>query len=255
MKVVAYYIIHYGKEWLTWSLFSIRDMIDDCLISYTPQPSHGHTSTFQCPESREELRSIAKWFGATWIEGAYGWEGQHRDMAVDYCRFTLGADVVLVVDADELWPLHVLNAAIREIRNNGGSSRLPGKWRIGMRHLWRSVNWVCDDAAMPLRFHDFRPGRDQMLEGYLAPDIIGKVWHMGYAQSPRIIQYKMSIHGHKNEIRPNWYNDKFLGWKPGMGDVHPTCENYWTPVQLDKTTCGLEALIGNHPYNHDGIIY
>ena len=71
---------------------------------------------------------------------------------------------------------------------------------------------------------------------------------MGYAQTPEIICYKMQIHGHLAEWRPNWYEDKFLAWQPGVKDVHPTCrDNFWEPKPyVDDGT--LEKLTFDHPY-------
>jgi len=62
------------------------------------------------------------------------------------------------------------------------------------------------------------------------------------------MQYKMSIHGHKNEFRPNWFAEKFMAWKPGMTDVHPTSVDVWTPELYDKSL--IEDVVGDHPYFH-----
>jgi len=82
----------------------------------------------------------------------------------------------------------------------------------------------------------------------------GKVFHMGYAQSSRIIGYKMQIHGHKAEIRPGWFENTFMLWKPGMGDVHPTNERgFWNPTKYEDDG-KLLFLCGDHPYwNMEGI--
>jgi hypothetical protein len=60
------------------------------------------------------------------------------------------------------------------------------------------------------------------------------------------MNYKWLIHGHKGELRPNWHQQKFRNWHPGMTDVHPTNDDFWDPVPYDKYQ--IEGLIGDHPY-------
>jgi hypothetical protein len=149
----------------------------------------------------------------------------------------------MVVDADELWSPEDLQVALNIIQ-----TRPERNYVIGARHFWRSLRWVCDDPAMPTRF--IKPAVQDNSVYYLP----GHFLHMGYAQSSSIIRYKMDIHGHKNEWRPGWYENKFLAWRPGDVDVHPTCENYWTPVPFADTDSTLDYLCGDHPYFNLSII-
>jgi hypothetical protein len=112
-----------------------------------------------------------------------------------------------------------------------------------MQHFWRSTKWICHDGAAPTRI--FRPKAPNNAENYIS--IPYKVFHLGYAQSPRIIYYKQDIHGHKVDWRQDWFENKFMSWKPGDDDVHPTNVNFWTPV-LYEDSGELERLIGDHPY-------
>jgi len=243
--IAACYVLHYGKEWLQWSMRSVKDFVDDIYIFYSATPSHGHRTTMTCPETRNELYDIAR--GAYWIDcGPFGWEGQHRDFACDTLR-DAGYDQILVVDADEIWPPELLHNFIEFSKNSSAK-----KIRVGMRHFWRSLKWVCDDSTEPLRM--FNVHADNKDEVYYPLDG-GKVYHMGYAQSATIMLYKISIHGHKSEWRGNWYQEKFLNWKPGDLDVHPTCErNFWDPKPFVDEDGTLEYLVGDHPYYNLDII-
>lgn len=251
MNVTAYYILHYGAEWLNWSMKSILSLVDNVRIFYTPTPSHGHTTDLQLPigEDKDILQSIvSSWsmFGSriTWYDcGPFRHEGEHRELAAKIC-FENNADIVVVVDADELWDYNVLLNAIAYAKDSKART-----FRIGMRHFWRSLWWVCDDPAMPTRIIK-RQGDGEEYIG----DSVGKVFHMGYAQRPLIIRYKQSIHGHKNDWRPNWFTDKFLNWEPGMGDVHPTNVNFWTPKPYTDPDNKMMTLAGDHPYYRMGII-
>jgi hypothetical protein len=251
MKVSACYIVHYGLEWLYWSIRSVIGYVDDVHIFYTPTPSHGHGTTLECPETRKDIgNSIAGLFAdygnIFWHDtDGFAHEGLQRHHAVDVCVMN-GADVVLVVDADELWSPDVLNRAIKHVSE---VEDVQG-FCIGMRHFWRSVYWVMDDACMPTRL--IRPKNPIQGVQYLGDDI-GKVFHMGYAQSPRIIEYKQAIHGHKMEWRKNWFEEKFMAWSPEnlLADCHPTNENFWNPDMIDITSPDfheLHELIFDHPY-------
>lgn len=261
MKIIAYYILHYGIEWLSWSVGSVVKHVDEIHLFYTPTPSHGHGTNTLCPETRMQLlntvETLNKVYGKLFWHDTKGFphEGLQRHNAVDTCVAN-GADIVLVVDADELWDSDVLERAL----SYAVSDTMHREYRIGMRHFWRSLQWVCDDQAMPTRIIKPTSGTTPQITGYMG-DAIGKVFHMGYAQSPRIIEYKQSIHGHKAEWRKNWFCEKFMPWSPEnpFGDVHPTNEDYWYPKPINietpqTTTYMLSKLCGDHPYMYTGLI-
>jgi len=240
--IAASYIIHYGAEWLKWSIRSVVNHVDEVHLFYTPFPSHGHSTTMTCPESKKDIQlSVAEIFASYgnvfWHDcpDRFPHEGYHRTYAIEQCKLR-GAEVVVVVDADELWPVDVLVDSLEIVKQGDKRS-----YRIGMCHFWRSLKWVCDDPAMPTRF--IKPSISNMSEEYLS----GKVFHMGYAQSPSIIRYKQEIHGHKAEWRKGWFENKFMA--NFKEDIHPTCENFWIarPVE-QKTKDELFKLCGDHPY-------
>lgn len=247
-KVVAYYVLHYGVEWLYHSLRSIAGDVDHVIMLHTHQPSFGHDAKWRNPEHEEQLRYIARLaardfkLSLDWVEAPrrYDHEGQHRDHAVQMC-WDAGADIILVVDADELWPAATLKGALRVVENVPQSY-----YRINMKHLWRSAHWICDDPAMPLRLiRRVGDGQENYLPRY--------VYHCGYAQTEALVRYKMSIHGHLGEIRPGWIDNTFARWHVSnpFDDVHPTCNDFWKPrVLSDEEVNELGMLIHDHPYWH-----
>lgn len=242
MKIVSLTVLHYGREWLEWALRSVYQVMDEMHIFYTPHPSHGHSTKARCPDSREELYGIGEMFpNVAWhdTEGLY-YEGQHRDYARHVC-IDAGADVILVLDADEVWDIDDLERAI---------VLQPGLWKSRVKgHLWKGVNWVCRDACMPDRV--IVPGSNE--PRYL--DSLG-FWHFGYAISMISMIYKLRIHGHHNELKPRWYPEVYRDWKspadtPECG-VHPTCgcddrtgKPFWAPEPFDRYE--IEHLVGDHP--------
>jgi len=242
MKVVALYCLHYGSEWLFWSMRSIKDFVDDIVVVYSPVPSHGHGTEARVPDDRDTLVHLAGRFDAKWTDilGSR-WEGEHRDEGASICE-SIGADIVLVVDHDEIWEPEHLQQSLEFVKETDARD-----FRIPFQHYYRSVGWVCHDLAQPVRFH-------RLADKGLAyvPGKFGKVHHYGYAQSSTLVDYKWKIHGHLGELRPNWYQEKFLDWTPGMLDVHPTNLNFWNPEPFDRTQ--LVDLISDHPYYSMDII-
>jgi len=53
MKVIAYYILHYGHEYINYSMRSIYNHVDEIIILYSEHPSHGTLTALQNPDSRE----------------------------------------------------------------------------------------------------------------------------------------------------------------------------------------------------------
>lgn len=244
MKVVAYVALHYGAEWLSWAIRSVRDVVDEVIVVYSRFPSYGYHTSIPCPESPELLKHLATSAGAVWyeVDRRFPNEGAHRNVALEYCQHNHNADYVVVLDADEVWDVEHLVQCLVEVEDAAKPAR---NWRVAFRHFWRSLNWVCYDDAMPVRIIDLTLPNNEA-DGYIGANL-GRVNHFGYAQSSNIVKYKWRIHGHLPELRPNWFDGTFIPWQPGHGDVHPTCaDNYWDPIPFDRNSIG--HLVGDHPY-------
>lgn len=237
--VIAYYVLHYGSDYLAYSIRSIYRHVDKILCVYTPAPCFGHNTELLNPDTKENLqRAIIDIRDPEnkiiWTERQGTGEGNQRDAAVDKCR-ELGAKQVLIVDADEIWDDKILRNFIAEMKNN---PKLR-EFRIRMATLWRSFNMVCFDNMLPTRGINL-----EATTGYFYPE--GRVWHFGYARELHHIEYKMSIHGHKDEIRPGWL-ERFKNWPDGGNkDLHPTCVNTWNAEPLNRIF--LPGLMMDHPY-------
>lgn len=252
MRVNSYTILHYGKDYLTYSLSSVRQVVQNSYVFYTPTPTHGHTSDLAPPETRKEiLDSIYVHHGegiftlpekCVWAETAFNFnhEGQQRD----YClaKAAMGADLVLVLDYDEVWPESVLRAALDYVWQENKARN----WLINFTHLWRGFDWCCRDDAWPVRIIDTRHNEGT---AYI-PRELGEIYHFGYAISDELMRYKLSIHGHKGEIRPEWYEMKWLV-SPPVEDCHPANgrktdgTGYWNTEPFDRNS--LPEIMRNHP--------
>lgn len=245
MKVIAYYALHYGREYLKWSLRSVLPFVDAIHIFYTEYPSFGYYTEEKCHEARENIMSTIGEFleldCVHWHDYGrkYSNEGMHRDYCLNYVT-NLGADIVLPVDADEVYAPDVIEQLLK-VAGNGGARYC----RVNMMHFWRTFEFVCYDEACPVRAVNVNVCGDS--DAYV--DSKWKCWHFGYAQTPKTVNYKSKIHGHLSEWRQGWFENKFLSWKVGVNDVHPTNVDFWNPVPFDYTSdkeFGL--LMSDHPY-------
>lgn len=240
-RVVSYMVAHYGIDYIPVALKSVINHVDEALVIYTPHPSHGHQTTVQCPETKEQI------WEATQIDSPkirryelsnIFYEGQQRDKAVEMCR-NAGADLVLVVDCDEVWPPDVLEKAL-EYAWQENKART---WLINFTHLWRSFNWVCRDQGWPVRIIDLR--HPQGTVAYI-PKEFGDIFHFGYCIRDSLLRYKIQIHGHKNEMRKGWLEEKWGVWPPPP-DCHPTnAEGFWNPEPFDKAL--LPDIMKSHQF-------
>lgn len=241
---IAYYALHYGKEYLAWSIRSIQDAVDRIIVVYTPEPSFGYRGGIPNPDTEEELKREALRFATkevSWIVGKWGTEAQHRNHGLALAR-QQGATTVLVVDADEIWDPETAARCLDQVEVENRA----GRWLARFENFFRSWKYVVHDQFTPVRVVDLRHPLtvDAYIEDQKCP-----VYHFGYAQRDEIMRYKWSCHGHLAELRPGWM-DRFVGWKPGDTDLHPCVNNLWDKAHEtpDETTKKIKELMGDHPY-------
>jgi len=240
MKIIAYTALLYGTDYLGWAIRSVIDHVDEYHVIYdaTGHGSHGHVTDRTCPDTREQLFAIAqgaagdklRWHDA----GPFAHEGYQRE-AIH--MFAPDADVILVLDADEIWP----EADWRAIFSNDDAVRLR-RIRMPIIHFWRSFHRaVLHDPAFPERF--IIPGAPEgswTMHGT-------PICHMGYAQRIEIVEFKQHTHGHKGEWRRDcdWFNDKFMA--NAQEDCHPVGSEYWWPEQVNPLDY-MPSWMSEHPY-------
>ncbi len=236
MSVAAYTALHYGREYLAYAIRSVIDVVDEYWVLYSPFGSHGHRSDTSCPERMEDLYGIAKAAAGgklRWCNGRWPTEGQQRD----YIHHLTDADIVLVLDADEIWADGAAAYALAMAQNAD-----IGRFRIPIIHFWRSFyRAVLCDPAYPVRL--IKRDADSR-EGTLH---VSPICHMGYAQSPAIVEYKWQVHGHKAELRTDvdWLRDRYRA--NAQEDCHPVGSVYWNPEPVEPLDY-MPAFMAEHPY-------
>lgn len=255
MRTAAAFAVHYGREYLRWAVRSVSQVVDEVHIFYTPTPSYGFATDLPCPETEAELKGEA-------FDGVYGeqcqlfWHravghaSEHGMRSAMQSHVARRCDLYVVVDADEVWYPSTLEDAFRHVWN----ANRAGRWQARFANFWRSFHWMVDDQFMPVRIVDTRHPLDVDAQFDLASQPM-PVFHFGYAQRVELMRYKMAIHGHHAEIRPGWFDEKFLGWQPGDVDTHPCVNNLWTPRPTDALTqLALNHVVGDHPYRRVDLI-
>lgn len=247
MKVIGYCALLYGREYLFWAIRSVIDYIDEFHVIYdqTGHGSHGHVTDRECPDKRSELISEAtraagdklRWHDA----GPFAYEGQQRDSIHQYAP---DADIILVVDADELWPESFLQMLrYNDYKAVSDTGDLPKRWRLPMIHFWRSFyRAILHDPAYPERVI-FPHG--QRNEAWTCSDC-RPICHMGYAQRSDLVEFKQHTHGHKDQWRQDdWFHSVFMA--NAQANCHPVGSDYWTPERVNPWDY-MPAFMTDHPY-------
>lgn len=228
MKVLGFMTIHYGKEYLRESLLSVRDHVDEMAIAYTKYPSHGQQVKEDCPDTEEEIFTICQEvLGDQLIwkrSDSYVNESHHRDVRYAHAP---GYDLILTIDADEVFKEDELPIALQYAYNN--TQRYYGI--KGYVNFWRSFNFACYDGFRPIRIENLN--NNNQLQNLECPLTI---YHFSTAQSEPILRYKMKAFGHASELRRNWFEEKYYAWTPEnqIQDLHPVALNLWNAVSFDK---------------------
>ena len=237
MQVLAYSCLHYGKDYLSYAVRSVYNLVDRFAVLYSSHPSHGHKTMLPCPDSRDELRVAAYSHDpdgkVEWYDGDWWREGDHRMAVMEVWK---GEDLILPVDSDEVWDFQTLETMLKFAYKHEAHDYLFSSFV----HLWRSFGWACTDQMAPVRL--IKPTGSGTM--YLPK--VGQVYHFGYAQRPETVRYKWSIHGHRNELRPGWYEDVFSRWPERKNDLHPTCKDIWNAEPFDKGK--MPPLLRKHPF-------
>lgn len=245
MKTIAYTALHYGRDYLGYAIQSVIDYVDEYWVLYSAIGSHGFRTDITCPETRAELYWIAQQVAGSklnWVDGQWAHEGLQRDSITQYCP---DADVIIVLDADEVWPkMTAYNA-----RLTGSNPLAVSHYRVPIIHYWRSFyRAVLYDPAYPIRvLNPHKEKEEKVLSGY------GFIQHMGYAQRPEIVKYKQETHGHRNEWRRdcNWFLDKFMA--NAQTDCHPVGSDYWQPEPVNPWDY-MPDFMKSHPYANMEVI-
>ncbi len=239
IRTIGYMPLLYGLHYLKVSLLSVINHVEKMVILYTDKPSYGFGTTMTNPDTEEELYAIAKEVCGDkliWHKATSGNEGAHRG---EIYQYTEGYSLVLAVDSDEVYKEDELEKALIEASNS--DKRYLGI--AGYKNFFRSFSHYCEDSYRPIRITNLN---NESGEGVVNCTI----WHFSTAQTVDITRFKLDIHGHKNEIIPNWFEEKFLAWNPydpeKQKDLHLVAHGIWNSQVYDKSQ--MPSYLKEHPF-------
>lgn len=245
MKTVAFCCLLYGRDYLRAALSSVVDAVDEVHVVYdsTGHGSHGATTDIPCPDQRWELMTeAARACGAKlrWHDGGpFQHEGFHRESIHHYAW---DADVILVVDSDEVYQDGLAFESIYYAWNNTNARTV----RLPFTHLWRSFKrGFAHDPAYPHRV--IVPSRSEIDTTMPTQK---RVFHYGYAIRPELVEWKWRIHGHRAELREDWFRKVFMTNR--QYDCHPCGSQYWDCEDIDQEA--LPSVLKDHLYHNLPVI-
>jgi hypothetical protein len=244
MKILGYVMLHYGASYLRECLFSLKQICDHVIVLYSDNPTHASPGDQIKPDTLIELKLITDQMGCQWEDltsRKMYMEGSHREAIFEYSS---EFDLIVNADSDEVWDYRIARPIIEQAINI--DNRYIGV--DGFFHFWRSFDRCMIDGFRPVRIHNLRSRNWIYKPGEF--DTKCPIFHFGYAIPFNVMLYKMSIHGHKNEWRPDWYK-MWSEWEPSMRRLHPVSydniSNIWMePVEFDKTK--LPDIMKLHPF-------
>lgn len=246
MKVIGNLILHTGRPYLRYAIEALKGQVDHIMIFYSEKPSQGFQTDIPCPDTRAELIAEVEAVDGppvTWVDGSWANETEHVNAINAY---TKGYDWIWRVDADEIAPTGMVVEMIGKANAQENHFR---EFRVPFVHAWRTFNRACRDASHPIRLTRVNGGL-----GIRTLDSDGgkwEVWHGGYAQPTRYIEYKMGVSGHKAEWRPEWFKERWLA--NAQRDVHPVMHpTHWMTEDYDLEK--LPAVLRKHPYFGKAVI-
>jgi hypothetical protein len=231
--------LHYGSVYIEEAIKSVIEAVDEFHILYAAKPSHGtRQNGLRLPmsESRYELY-IQAYHAAgeklKWHDGNWTVEGNQRDTIFSHAKH---ADIILVVDYDEIWAEGAAAQAVEHAASNP-----QREFRLPMIHYWRSFRRAIMHApAYPIRVFNVHGNGAEYI--HTRP-----INHMGYAIPTWLMAYKLAIHGHRSEFRQDvdWMSDRWA--VNAQKDCHPVGSEYWNPETINPTDY-LPAYMQRHLY-------
>lgn len=170
--------------------------------------------------SREFARKDKKYWV---IEGDWPSEHEQRNHGL---RVLYDCDVVLIVDADEIWESEKLVNFVEIARRTYHKS---AAWTVPCYVYWKNPNWILLPNDGHRMLSAVKPDRVAFVQGRLISggpiESLGndfKVHHFSYVRrTDERIKRKIASFNHAPEIVGDWYEKVWLKWEPGMQDLHP----------------------------------
>lgn len=162
------------------------------------------------------------------VKGSFTTQPEQRSVGLGILK-ELGHEFVFIVDSDELYDPEVIAKARPYLEKSDAYG-----FRVCFYQMWKSLQFKLVPDNNILVFHritdDLRfvgpsrqskyadPKKTTAIE--VIPDIF--CYHLTCCCSDEYMQEKLATRTYRKLVVPNWYEEKWLKWWPGMKDLHPT---------------------------------
>lgn len=261
MRVAVYPSVLYGSDFIVESINSILSHVDMVYVVMMEKPwgdTKGVTYKGEWvpwPEKFDDTREKLAVLNhprvtvlETYKHSPFERWGFAFDLVRKSCKTRI--DEVVFIDPDCVFRSDQATAVF----DDDWAAHPEYQWAsVPQIELWRTPAWQVDRARMMVSLH--RGNLDLLVSNTEATrpksyPLAGRVHNFGFACSPQNTLWKhltaMSFAPVVGESEPNprWYDVKWAGWEPGIGDLEPSirCESaIGVPVPYD--VAGLPASI------------
>ncbi len=242
------------EEYIAYSLRCLAPHVDRVAVMYSEARfvTSAVNERFGTPDrTRQLLSELCHVFrNIEVIEGAWDSEPEQRQAALDHLK-TGGAEVCLIVDADEIYPEGMVERVLSEIeRSNHPGAVYYARYVTCYRRFDYAIE---SDHRTPVAVHldddtEFcrRPRRPSGPRRDLPSEVY--YWHMGYVLSDERMWEKIHTFSHAREVLPDWYEEKWLKWAPSTTDLFrkEPASRWPRAVRIDPRI--LPKVLHEHPY-------
>lgn len=255
MKVVALMKTFDGEEWIEASLASIYDAVDLIVMAHSDKNWAGEDGNTALPVIKRWQKKQDAKGKLQHVFGTYLSQDQQYRAGLEFLvKKRISADILMLVDADEIWDPAVLERAIRQIEAD--SSCTPA-YQTRMHSYIRSPLYrISPPFGTPTVF--LREGRflTESPRAWKAEPIktLNGIWfhHMTYVRaSPEIVRRKIVASSHADGEGTRdldlWFAEK---WDrlPEAEYLHPFLgrDQEWGAVEVIRPEI-LPSIIRHHP--------
>lgn len=257
MRIAALYTVYNEEDYISNSLRSIYRDIDEIVICLTTgRPWYGKVrksdktlnliENFPDPEKKITL-----------ITGEWPTEPAQRQAALDVVKNRVSH--CLMIDGDEVYD----RAHLANLKKIASTHPEVGQLAVEMNTYWKNpliridppepyTPRIISRVTPTTRFVDLRATNE--LPVVCINRSFAILYHFSYAKSTKKIQAKIENFSHADEIRPNWFEQVWLGWDndPLMENLHPTHPPCYRRAIYEAKEC-LPKDMQNHPQVKAGI--
>ena len=241
-------VVYDDHEYLDMALEVPASFVDHVLILINDKPWNGALS-----DNSKTLEAAGilcrKHSNISLIRTTVSTEADQRNQGLSILS-QLGVDIAFIIDADEIYSRQEFANAIGFIESNLQYNAYHIEWDTYWKKSYHVIRPredfkpIVAVKVMNFSFTNARAGvtsvirhgstllktSDTRYNGVLIPPEVAICHHLSYARTDAQIQRKIETFSHSSEIVKDWYEKVWLGWSPGMRNLHPV-----NPPQYQST--------------------